>query len=266
MLSCFAAYLARSVRPATISVYLSAVRNAHLEQGFDDPFEDTWLLGRVMKGIQRCHGTEVIRPRLPITMPILRELIDACRMSHILVNHDKLLYQAAMLLAFFGFLRCAEFTNSLTRDCVQLTGGNMQVLLRTSKTDPFGKGVTVEVGAATPPYCPVRAMAIYLCATCHESPTQHLFTLSNRQHLTRETFTATIRHLLGSCKVPNSHNYSGHSFRIGAATTAAIAGVPDSLIRAAGRWKSDACLRYIRTPASSKRELSAKLSSVTDGL
>ncbi len=39
--------------------------------------------------------------------------------------------------------------------------------------------------------------------------------------------------------------YSGHSFRIGAATTAAARGLEDSTVR---RWKSLAYLEYIKIP------------------
>ena len=75
-----------------------------------------------MNGIQRCHGTAVLTLRLPITMPILLYLMDARRKRSILNGHDKLLYQAAMLLAFFAFLRCAEFTNCITRGCTGSPG------------------------------------------------------------------------------------------------------------------------------------------------
>ena len=53
--------------------------------------------------------------------------------------------------------------------------------------------------------------------------------------------------------------YSGHSFRIGAATSAAHAKVPDHMIKTLGRWSSDCYTRYIRTPEADVRQALSSL-------
>ena len=44
--------------------------------------------------------------------------------------------------------------------------------------------------------------------------------------------------------------YGAHSLRIGGATALAFSGVPGEQIQAAGRWHSDAYLRYLRESRS----------------
>ena len=43
-------------------------------------------------------------------------------------------------------------------------------------------------------------------------------------------------------------DFSSHSFRNGAATSTARAGIPDHLIQVFGHWKSNAYKQHIRTP------------------
>ena len=63
--------------------------------------------------------------------------------------------------------------------------------------------------------------------------------------LTQKKLNAVIRHLLHQGGI-NELSYASHSFRIGAATTAAAAGLPAWLIKTLGRWSSNAYLSYIR--------------------
>ena len=56
-----------------------------------------------------------------------------------------------------------------------------------------------------------------------------------------------------------SSSYAGHSFRIGAATTAALVGLPVHMIKTLGRWKSEAYQLYIRTPPHTLAAVSGRL-------
>ena len=58
----------------------------------------------------------------------------------------------------------------------------------------------------------------------------------------------------------DQHSYASHSFQIGAATTAAAAGLPAWLIKAMGRWSSDAYQTYIQCPASTLQAIPRVLS------
>ena len=63
--------------------------------------------------------------------------------------------------------------------------------------------------------------------------------------LSRDTFIGLLRNLLDRLEYDNC-KFSGHSFRIGAATSAAAAGVEDHIIQCLGRWSSDFYIRYIK--------------------
>ena len=120
----------------------------------------------------------------------------------------------------------------------------MPVRIKQLKTDPFRKGVLVYVGRTGGELCPVAAMTAHL-AIWGRAPGP-FFLMPGNVPISRDTLVKKVRGALGSSGVEVDH-YSEHSFMIRAATTAATAGVEDSL-RTLGRWRSAAYLTYIRTP------------------
>ena len=90
-------------------------------------------------------------------------------------------------------------------------------------------------------------MLSYLCAKgMAEGP---LFKFADGRVLTRQRFVIAVREGLEKVEI-NSSKYSGHSFRIGAATTAAARGIKDCVIKTLGRWESVAYLQYVKLPRS----------------
>ena len=85
-----------------------------------------------------------------------------------------------------------------------------------------------------------------------------LFQYSTGSPLTKLSLTSETRQLL-SLSGFNPSDYAGHSYRIGAATTAASVGLPPWLIKTMGRWSSECYEKYIRCPHSLLFEVSDKL-------
>ena len=177
---------------------------------------------------------------------------------------------AACCLGFFGFLRAGEFTITaakasdpplLPSDIQVDSRSDPQVLtihLRHSKTDPFGVGCQVYLGRTNVTPCPVSAMLNYL--TIRPSSDGALFLFENGTPLTRAALVSHLRTALTDIGVDCS-GYSGHSFRIGAATAAAAAGYNDSFIQSLGRWKSGAFISYIRSSPSDLKAVSTALAT-----
>ena len=108
----------------------------------------------------------------------------------------------------------------------------MTIRFKYSKTDPFGKGHTVTLAARNTLTCPVQAMRHYLKLKSYHAQSP-LFLLADGTVLTRVKFVTSLRCLLTKVGL-QAELYAGHSFRIGAVTTAAAAGLPDWLIQAMG--------------------------------
>ena len=256
----FASYLSLKVSPPTIKVYLAAVRNLHMEAGFPHLFDNLMLLPRLIRGIKRLYSHER-RPRLPITPHILLRF-----KQHINLNwHDHHLLWSAMIVAFFGFLRSSELLALCKEDILILDKNTSPptfgLHIRSSKTDPFRHTTVIRL----PPtgdeaLCPARAVSYLINQPNLSGPHSPLLQWSSGAAMTRQSLNNSIK-LLAHHSGLNETQFSTHSFRIGAATTASAAGVPDCLIRTLGRWSSDAYQGYIRTPVSTLDKVATSLAT-----
>ena len=268
----FVASLAsEGLKHRSIKTYLAGVRHLHIREGCGDPFVPVLhRLHYVMRGIKRAQGcgADGRRERLPITPSILRKMREVW--SNDAANLDFIMLWAACCLAFCGFLSAGEMTvpsDASFDPQVHLTWGDVSVddpmdprvlgvRIKASKTDPFRQGITIFLGKVASDLCPVSAVLAYMVAKRTRSGP--LFAFRDGRPLTRQRFVVAVRRALDSAGV-DAKKYAGHSFRIGAATTAAAKGFEDSTIQTLGRWKSLAYLDYIRIPRQQLASYTARL-------
>ena len=84
--------------------------------------------------------------------------------------------------------------------------------------------------------------------------------------LTRSYFVSKTRTALSALGYCNTNRFSGHSFRAGAATTAAAMKVEGSIIKTLGRWESAAYLLYVRIPKEELKGISHTISRFGDSV
>ena len=134
------------------------------------------------------------------------------------------------------------------------------ILIRREKTIPLERGPASFLGSINKDICPTQALKRYLM---NRPPGQGaLFLSQDGSPCSRDHFVHAVHHTLSKAGL-NPLLYAGHSFRIGAATTAAAAGIPPHTIKRLGRWSSDAYTLYVRQSDSSLLHISTVLASTS---
>ena len=164
--------------------------------------------------------------------------------------------------AFFSFLRIGEMTYNSTKDASNLI---LQVQHVSKLVDSSNYVVALKItfGNFKHSYnqcpftmllhhqnscCPVQFLLEYLARRGNRPGP--LFLNPDNNPVSRNFFADLLSLSLKACGLDSTH-YKGHSFHIGAASFAAQRGMSDAQIRALGRWKSNAFLKYIRIPSLS---------------
>ena len=241
--------ISRRVAYQTIKVYLCGIQFfSHLHGWSSVKICDMMRLRYLLRGIRRSLGSSRIRPRrLPITIDHIGQMFSF--INHNFNFHDRLMLKSAISLAFFGMLRCSEYTCASPsrfdqlfdlsfRDVRVSTHNIVSIHIKSSKTDPFRKGCVIRISRTFNNICPVICLVDYL--NVHSCPLGPLFIFRNGEFLTRNHISSLLRSAL-----PRIANINTHSFRIGGASAAASAGIEDSTIQILGKWTSDAFRRYL---------------------
>lgn len=241
------------IKPDTVSSYLSALKSYHIDRrlslkGFDDP-----RMALIIKGGKRLFPSKK-KNRLPITKDILEKITKEEPLTVTDLNID-----TAFKVAWAGFMRLGEITytaaeakkptfaeTKLTRSDISFAEGDQYAILRLkrSKTDIEHTGVQIILAATGEQTCPVAALR-RLFIQDPRPPTAPLFRLSSAA-FSRQNVVSILKKRIVSAGLSES-DFSGHSFRKGAAQHAADNGMLDESIQRLGRWTSNAFKLYFTT-------------------
>ena len=248
---------------ATVKTYLAGLSASHKLKGFEDP-TDSFLIRKLLKGLAR--ETRSQDSRLPITLPRLIELVD-CLQSICKDSYETLLFKAAFVMAYFGCFRISELLGqspqlvamggrpALAVEDIIASMPQVIVKLVGSKTDQCANGqlVTLSPYTTTRRICPVLTLADYFnrrpggkgAIPSRSGASGPLFVHGDGSSLTQFQFQSVLKKAARFLGWPSA-GFSSHSFRIGAATSAALNGATAEHIMAMGRWKSSAFRGYCR--------------------
>lgn len=186
--------------------------------------------------------------RRPVSFSILQRLINSLTFL-CASDYEGTLFKVSFCLSFFGALKVGELLSlsqlqigGLQESDVVRVRGAICLRIRRSKTDIFSKGKWIllrKVGGLT---CPVIAVDDYLAIR----PAGWAFLINaDGTFLTRFQYSAMFRKALGFIG-ESALEFGTHSFRIGAATEAALACLSVSDVQRIGRWRSASFAGYVR--------------------
>ena len=241
--------LVRTVKPETAKAYLNALRSHHLEHHFDTDIFHDQRIDLIIHDTKRCQPQKDKHLQLSLTYEILCKIIRECPPTSI----NNINIRVAICVGFAAFLRSGEFTwntwntnspsHALSRRHITFNRNNSATLfLPSSKTDPFRKGVHIQLTATASILCPIRALKLLF----QRHPTtldQPLFARTMGP-FSKSYFIAQIHELLLQAGIP-TQGFSDHSIRKDAAVSASARGISKDDIKLMGRWKSDVVLTYI---------------------
>lgn len=242
---------------STMDRLLAALRDKHLDLGFDDPTAHRGVQ-RVRSGLRRRLGTAPRQQAHPLSTEEIRRIVEHIDDTELRGLRDR----AIILLGYAAALRRSEIADLSCNDIMPRARG-VVVRIRRSKADQEGEGQLVGVvrgrHTATDP---VHAVHAWMEASGGRG-NEPLFTRISWSGLRPgfEALTgASVARILQQRAVQAGLGdlpISGHSLRAGHATTAAEHGVPADRLMRTTRHKNMATLAGYVRPAETLRDTSS---------
>jgi hypothetical protein len=277
----FVAWLAgeRQVKANTINSYLAGIRQLHILKGMEPPTIRTSLIKFLMQGQKNKDNikerTEEKVRRLPMTMTVMRLLKEEIRRWQVELN-QKLLVWAIATIAFHGAFRIHELLCKietefdpdfalLGKDIVTKTEAEgkqvIEITLKSSKENKSGKAVIIDIFETGGALCPIKAYTRWQ-NRCPQKRNMPAFRDEKGTPVTGAKMNRWLRELLGKHVDYEKGKFTGHSFRIGLATTLGTLGFSNDDIKEAGRWSSNAYEIYMTLPRRRRLAVAGKISQL----
>jgi integrase len=212
---------------STISTTVSAFANYFIESHLPDLTKQLEFRQYILYMKKTHHSAFFPNSKKYVPYYILCQLIDQSDFYDEQVSKD----MAILTLMYFGFLRVSEICHLRIHD-IEYTDEYWAIQIRASKTDKFGHGTIIYIYRNTTIYSCFYWLLMFIPIGVNQEETGKCF----------ETIPAEvkkmIRRRLRAIHIVDINKYGAHSFRKGGAHFASERGVPDSVIKTHGRWKS----------------------------
>lgn len=235
MLQQYLSSYADKLNPRTLVRRLTAIKQWHVTQGFQDPAGHP-VLRKLLTGIKNVHGKPKEKAP-PLTLDALVQI--ACHLE----RSDRLIdcrNNALIQLGFFGAFRRSELV-TLTWEQVTFLAEGIEVLLTRSKTDQGGKGMMCPIPHGNDELCGVRAL-MHWKRRCQQSKGPifcHIPIAEPATAIKANQVNHILKAVALASGLPNPFAYSSHSLRRGFATEASKKGAPFGAIMRQGRWRHE---------------------------
>lgn len=276
--------LDRQVGADTINTYLAGLRQLYISRNLNPNSIRSDLVTQIIKGRRHQTLTECSagqqKDRLPVTPAILKLLkLDIATSD--MNQKDKLLIWTVCCIAFHGAFRIGELLakNQLSFNPIDTLLGNdielktsriesrevkfIQLRLKQEKTNSSKSVTMVDVYEAPGPICPVRALEKWQAASNLTDKHLPAFRKTDGRAFTGRELNTYLSDFSGRNFPSSTGKISGHSFRIGLASTLGELGHSDEDLQSAGRWSSRAFEAYLKLPRTRRANIAKQIGKMS---